>query len=76
VHPVLVSRHARDTAALHQLADQAGDGTLRLRVAQVLPASRAADAHRLLAAGGVRGRLVLDLATGLADAHPASADRR
>jgi NADPH:quinone reductase len=31
-----------------------------MRVARVLPASRAVEAHRLLAAGGVRGRLVLD----------------
>lgn len=33
---------------------------LRLRVARVLPAEQAAEAHRLLEAGGVRGRLVLD----------------
>jgi NADPH:quinone reductase-like Zn-dependent oxidoreductase len=67
VHPVMVANSATDTAALDRLARQAEDGTLTLRVARVLPASEAAEAHRLLAAGGVRGRLVLDLATGLAD---------
>jgi NADPH:quinone reductase-like Zn-dependent oxidoreductase len=34
-------------------------GTLRPRVAGVLPLSRAAEAHERLAAGGLRGRLVL-----------------
>jgi hypothetical protein len=29
-------------------------------VAQVLPAAEAAEAHKLLEAGGIRGRLVLD----------------
>jgi NADPH:quinone reductase len=33
---------------------------LTLRVAEVMPATEASDAHRRLAAGGVRGRLVLD----------------
>jgi D-arabinose 1-dehydrogenase-like Zn-dependent alcohol dehydrogenase len=37
----------------------AGDGRISLRVAEVFPPERAADAHRLLEAGGVRGRLVL-----------------
>jgi len=31
-----------------------------LRVAAVLPAEQAAEAHRRLEAGGVRGRMVLD----------------
>jgi len=38
------------------------DAVLRsLRVADVLPAGRASQAHQRLANGGVRGRLVLDL---------------
>lgn len=41
------------------LHEQAEAGTLTLRVAQTFPASRAADAHRLLESGGLRGRLVL-----------------
>jgi hypothetical protein len=32
---------------------------LTLRIAELLPAERAAEAHRRLDAGGVRGRLVL-----------------
>lgn len=43
-----------DGARLAELA-----GSLRPRVAGVLPLSRAAEAHERLAAGGLRGRLVL-----------------
>ena len=57
---MLVFDHAERTDILDRLVGQAEDGTLSLRVAQVLPAEQAAEAHRLLAAGGVRGRLVLD----------------
>ncbi|MDT7749904.1 MAG: NADPH:quinone reductase [Pseudonocardiales bacterium] len=70
VHPVLVSRAAADTAALDRLRAQAEQGVLTLRVARTLPAAQAEQAHRLLEAGGVRGRLVLDFATGL-DSAPA-----
>ncbi|MDT7747993.1 MAG: NADPH:quinone reductase [Pseudonocardiales bacterium] len=63
------SRAAADTATLDRLRAQAEQGILTLRVARILPA---AQAHRLLEAGGVRGRLVLDFATGL-DSAPASA---
>jgi NADPH2:quinone reductase len=70
VHPVLVSRAAADTAALDRLRAQAEQGVLTLRVARILPAAQAEQAHRLLEAGGVRGRLVLDFATGL-DSAPA-----
>jgi hypothetical protein len=51
------------TAALEALALPAvvQNGVLTLRVADVLPATMAAEAQRRLAAGGVRGRLVLDL---------------
>lgn len=62
IHPVQVSRSATETAKLDALRRQAEDGTLTLRVAQVMPAVHAARAHRLLAAGGVRGRIVLDFA--------------
>lgn len=60
VHPVLVTESATDHARLLRLRDQAGTGELSLRVADVLPANEAAQAHRRLAKGGVRGRLVLD----------------
>lgn len=59
-HPVFVTTGLADTAKLDRLRQQAEDGELSLRVARVLPAAEAAEAHRLLEAGGVRGRLVLD----------------
>lgn len=60
VHPVRVYASAHRTDLLDRLREQAEDGTLTLRVARVFPAAQAADAHRLLEAGGVRGRIVLD----------------
>jgi NADPH:quinone reductase-like Zn-dependent oxidoreductase len=60
VFPVLVMAGLTDTAKLERLRDQADAGVLTARVAKVMPASQAADAHRLLEKGGVRGRLVLD----------------
>ncbi|CAL9534096.1 NADP-dependent oxidoreductase [Streptomyces werraensis] len=60
VAPVFVASVRGDTALLDTLRRQAEEGVLSLRVAKVLPASDAAEAHRLLEAGGLRGRLVLD----------------
>ncbi|MBE1496487.1 NADPH:quinone reductase-like Zn-dependent oxidoreductase [Amycolatopsis lexingtonensis] len=60
LHKVFVPAAVTDHARLLRLRDQAAAGELTLRVADVLPAGRAADAHRRLAGGGVRGRLVLD----------------
>jgi len=54
-----VRRIAQDRAALDRLRQQAEDGVLTLRVAETFPAEKAAEAHRKLEAGGVRGRLVL-----------------
>jgi NADPH2:quinone reductase len=48
-----------DGERLAELARLAEDGTLPLRVADVLPLTEAAAAHERLAAGGLRGRLVL-----------------
>ena len=59
VHYVMVTDHVRDGAALRELSDLAGQGVLSLRVARTFPAERAADAHRLLESGGLRGRVVL-----------------
>ncbi|MEW2528627.1 NADP-dependent oxidoreductase [Streptomyces sp. NPDC047071] len=50
---------AADGAALGQLSALAAAGRLTLRVADTLPLARAAEAHARLAAGGLRGRLVL-----------------
>ena len=60
IHPVSSFGSATDTALFDRLRSQAEEGILTLRVADVLPAKEAAEAHRRLAAGGVRGRLVLD----------------
>src|SRR5688572_26221514 len=59
VLPTRVSRAAEDRAGLDRLRQQVEDGVLTLRVARAFPAARAADAHRKLAEGGVRGRLVI-----------------
>lgn len=59
VQVVLVGRHLHEGHRIAELADLVDQGVLTLRVADVLPAAQAADAHRRLAAGGVRGRLVL-----------------
>lgn len=60
VHRVAVTERARDAAALDRLREQVESGAVTLRVAKVVPAEQAAEAHRMLEAGGVRGRLVLD----------------
>ena len=59
VLPVMVMQHALKWEALDRLREQVEDGVLTLRVADVLPATQAAEAHRRLEAGGERGRLVL-----------------
>jgi NADPH:quinone reductase len=56
VHHLLV---ARDPVGLRTLAAAYARGDLRVDVAHELPLARAADAHRLAEAGGVRGRIVL-----------------
>lgn len=57
---VFVPDYLDDRARLDRLRSQAEAGELTLRIARVLPAEQAAEAHRLLEAGGVRGRLVLE----------------
>ncbi|MDN4160003.1 NADP-dependent oxidoreductase [Nocardioides abyssi] len=61
VHAVWVRDVAERADLLDGLREQAESGVLTLRVADVVPAARAGEAHERLAAGGVRGRLVLDL---------------
>jgi len=60
VHPVLVFDSADRTEVLDELRTKVEHGAVTLRVARTFPAEQAADAHRMLAAGGVRGRIVLD----------------
>ena len=60
IHPVSSFGSATSTVLFDRLRSQVQNGVLTLRVADVLPATMAAQAQRRLAAGGVRGRLVLD----------------
>ncbi|RBY95920.1 NADP-dependent oxidoreductase [Blastococcus sp. TF02-8] len=57
--PTLVRKVAEDREGLDRLRQQVEDGVVTLRVARTFPAEQAAEAHRVLEAGGVRGRLVL-----------------
>ncbi len=57
--PIVVFRYAGERAKLDRLRQQVEEGRITLRVAKALPAEQAAEAHRLLAAGGLRGRLIL-----------------
>lgn len=59
-HPVWVRNYAREHDKLDQLRRQVEAGQITLRVARTFPAAQAAEAHKALAAGGTRGRLVLE----------------
>jgi NADPH:quinone reductase-like Zn-dependent oxidoreductase len=59
VHPVAVRNYVEEPERLDGLRQLVEDGVLTLRVARTIPAEEAAEAHRLLERGGVRGRLVL-----------------
>lgn len=59
-HPVWVREYGRAWAKLDELRRLAEEGRLTLRVARTFPPERAAEAHRLLEAGGTRGRFVIE----------------
>jgi NADPH:quinone reductase-like Zn-dependent oxidoreductase len=54
-----VPNYARNQIALDRLRELAEQGRLTLRVARSLPVERAVEAHQMLEAGGLRGRIVL-----------------
>lgn len=54
-----VPHYAREHAKLVRIQQLAEEGRLVARVAKALPAGEAVEAHRLLEAGGLRGRVVL-----------------
>lgn len=54
-----VPHYAREYAKLERLRDLAQTGRMTPRVARTLPAEQAAEAHRLMETGGLRGRVVL-----------------
>jgi NADPH:quinone reductase-like Zn-dependent oxidoreductase len=57
--PIFVNEYLADRDRLSALCRQVDEGALTLRVAGTYPAEQAAEAHRRLEAGGLRGRLVL-----------------
>jgi NADPH:quinone reductase len=56
---VRVAEALERTDWLEHLRRLASDGALQLRAATELPPERAAEAHRLMEAGGLRGRAVI-----------------
>ena len=59
LHRVMVARVAGRTDWLEELRRYVEEGVLTPRVARTFPAEQAPEAHRVLEAGGTRGRLVL-----------------
>ncbi len=59
VHPVMVGRVLERTDWLEELRRLASDGRLKLRVAHEFPPEQAAEAERVMDAGGLRGRAVI-----------------
>ena len=59
VHPVMVATALERTDWLEELRRLASEGRLRLRVAKEFPPEQAAEAQRVMDAGGLRGRAVI-----------------
>jgi NADPH:quinone reductase len=57
--PTFVRSYAQDWEKLDRLRKQVEAGEITLRVAEVFPPERAADAHRRLEGRGTRGRLII-----------------
>lgn len=60
LHVTFVRSYLEEAAKLDRLRQQVEDGQVTLRVARSFPAEQAAEAHRLLEAGGSRGRFVIE----------------
>jgi len=61
LRPIWVTEYDQRKDKLEELRQHVENGVLTLRVADVLPMEQAAEAHRRMEAGGVRGRIVLEL---------------
>ena len=61
LQPIWVRDYDGRKDKLEELRQHVENGVLTLRVADVLPMEQAAEAHRRMEAGGVRGRIVLEL---------------
>jgi NADPH:quinone reductase len=59
IQPVMVMKALTRTNWLTELRDLASSGAITLRVADEYPPERAADAHRAMEAGGLRGRGII-----------------
>ena len=59
IHRIWVGDVLDRTDWLNELRELAGSGALRLRVAETFAPAHAAEAHRLMEAGGLRGRAVI-----------------
>jgi len=59
VHPVMVATVLERTEWLERLRELASAGKLKLRVAREYPPEQAAEAQRVMDAGGLRGRAVI-----------------
>jgi NADPH:quinone reductase-like Zn-dependent oxidoreductase len=59
IRPVRVMEALTRTDWLNELRDLASSGAITLRVAGAYPPERAADAHRAMEAGGLRGRGII-----------------
>jgi NADPH:quinone reductase-like Zn-dependent oxidoreductase len=59
IHAVWVREYLEEQEKLDRLREQVEDGQVTLRVARTFAPEDAAEAHRVLAAGGTRGRLVI-----------------
>ena len=60
IHQVVVPTYAKQHAKLDRLGRLAEQGAVKLRVANVFPPEQAGEAHRILQAGGTRGRQVIE----------------
>lgn len=60
IHQTWVRDYWKEHAKLDRLRQQVEEGAITLRVARIFPAGSAGEAHRMLQAGGTRGRLVLE----------------
>jgi NADPH:quinone reductase len=61
MHTIWISEYATAGDKLDELRELVEKGAVALRVARTFAADEAHEAHRLLEAGGVRGRLVIEL---------------
>jgi NADPH:quinone reductase len=64
IHSVWVREYAKERAKLDKIRQQVEAGQVTMRVARSFPTAEAHEAHRLLEAGGTRGRLIIEFSLG------------